>query len=62
MNDYCHELLRFNHTSTVKLDVQLYQWGDENTQNYDKLFLFQRIYLYFKTCKNNFLSANLLLN
>jgi len=56
MHDYCHELLRSNPLSTVKITSQPYQGTEADLQDPNVVFFphFQRVYICFKACKESF--------
>ena len=56
MYDYCHELLRSNPNSTVRVQTQPFQGDEGDLQNPERPFSphFQRVYICFKACKDSF--------
>ena len=63
IHDYAHELLRSNPGSTVKVISQPYQGGEESIENPQSQLnpYFQRMYICFKACNDNFFKCSLMI-
>jgi len=59
MHDYCHELLRSNPNSTVKITSTPYVPSKSDLQDPTANLNthFQRVYIFFKACKESFLKC-----
>jgi len=57
MYDYCHELLRSNEGSTVRVTTIPFQGAEGDLENRNAVFCphFQRVYVCFKACKESFM-------